>query len=64
MGKINTVEGQYRSITTKGPEQIGWYFKGKITVLAHLQRSRFTGKTPPRRDLQQEILPKWQSDLQ
>jgi len=36
----------------------------KKGLLTHLQRSGLIGKTPPRRDLQKEILPQWQSALQ
>ena len=33
-------------------------------MLIHLTRARLTGKTPPRRNLQPELLPQWQSALQ
>jgi len=36
IGKINTVEGQYRTITAKEPAWIGWYFKEKGKVLTYL----------------------------
>ena len=62
--KIKAVEGQYRSITAKGPAQTRWYSTRKIKVLTCLWRSHLTGKTPQGRDLQPEILPQWQSALQ
>lgn len=30
VGKINAVEGQYRTVTAKGLAQMEWCFKGKV----------------------------------
>ena len=53
VGKISTVESQYRSGMAKG--QTG--------MLTPLQGSELKGKISTRRDLQQEILPQWQPAL-
>ena len=36
IGKINAVEGQYRSKAAKRLAQTEWYFKGKVRVFTHL----------------------------
>jgi len=58
---INTMEWWYRRWNDKRTRAIERHYKKK--GLTHLWRSRLTGKTPHRRDLQPEILPQWQSAL-
>ena len=57
------MEWWYRRYNDKGTNMMVKCFKEKGKVLTHLWRSRSTGKTPPRRDLQPEILPQGQSVL-